>query len=77
MAEQPEQQLEEVPDVDEETPGYKPPAPKSLNEIQNLDQDDESLQKYKETLLGKAGDVVIGKLCIFLYDFFKLPHFSS
>lgn len=31
---------------------YKPPAHKSLKEIQDLDKDDESLRKYKETLLG-------------------------
>lgn len=31
---------------------YKPPAQKSVKEIQDLDKDDESLCKYKETLLG-------------------------
>ncbi|KAJ3600764.1 hypothetical protein NHX12_031739 [Muraenolepis orangiensis] len=36
------------------TPGYKPPVQKSLQEIQQLDQDDESLTKYKQTLLGAA-----------------------
>ncbi|XP_041824173.1 rho GDP-dissociation inhibitor 1 [Melanotaenia boesemani] len=36
---------------------YKPPAQKSLQEIQELDKDDESLRKYKEALLGKV-DVV-------------------
>ncbi|XP_029294125.1 rho GDP-dissociation inhibitor 1 isoform X2 [Cottoperca gobio] len=36
---------------------YKPPAQKSLQEIQELDQDDESLRKYKEALLGKAAAV--------------------
>ncbi len=35
----------------EETPGYKPPAEKSLQEIQSLDQDDESLVRYKQALL--------------------------
>ncbi|XP_066292159.1 rho GDP-dissociation inhibitor 1-like [Branchiostoma lanceolatum] len=35
----------------EETPGYKAPAVKSLDEIKNLDADDESLIKYKHTLL--------------------------
>jgi len=35
----------------EETPGYKAPAQKTLDEIQNLDADDESLVKYKQTLL--------------------------
>ncbi|KAK2833684.1 hypothetical protein Q5P01_017573 [Channa striata] len=33
---------------------YKPPAQKSLQEIQELDKDDESLRKYKEALLGGA-----------------------
>lgn len=31
---------------------YKPPAQKSVKEIQELDKDDESLRKYKEALLG-------------------------
>ncbi|KAM4595417.1 rho GDP-dissociation inhibitor 1-like [Fundulus diaphanus] len=31
---------------------YKPPAQKSVKEIQELDKDDESLRKYKEVLLG-------------------------
>lgn len=35
----------------EETPGYQAPAQKSLDDIQNLDADDESLVKYKQTLL--------------------------
>lgn len=38
---------------------YKPPAQKSLQEIQELDKDDESLRKYKEALLGKAAAVVV------------------
>lgn len=38
----------------EETPGYKPPAQKTLDEITNLDADDESLVKYKQTLLGNV-----------------------
>lgn len=36
---------------------YKPPAQKTLEEIQNLDKDDESLRKYKETLLGNTSVV--------------------
>ena len=48
---------------DEDTPGYKPPAPKSLNEIKNLDTEDESLKKYKDALLGQKTDAVIGKFC--------------
>uniref|UniRef100_A0A8C6TSM0 Rho GDP-dissociation inhibitor 1 n=1 Tax=Neogobius melanostomus TaxID=47308 RepID=A0A8C6TSM0_9GOBI len=41
------------------TVNYKPPAQKSLQEIQELDKDDESLRKYKETLLGGAAADVI------------------
>ncbi|CAM4416731.1 unnamed protein product [Leuciscus chuanchicus] len=37
-----------------ETVNYKPPAQKSLQEIQELDQHDESLRKYKEALLGNC-----------------------
>ncbi|KAM9843680.1 rho GDP-dissociation inhibitor 1 [Aulostomus maculatus] len=36
---------------------YKPPAQKSLQEIQELDKDDESLRKYKQALLGNAAQV--------------------
>lgn len=37
---------------DEQNLNYNPPAQKSLQEIQELDKDDESLVKYKQTLLG-------------------------
>ncbi|MBN3274884.1 GDIR1 inhibitor, partial [Polyodon spathula] len=37
---------------------YKPPAQKTLQEIQQLDQDDESLRKYKEALLGNVSIAV-------------------
>uniref|UniRef100_A0A3P8VE70 Rho GDP-dissociation inhibitor 1 n=1 Tax=Cynoglossus semilaevis TaxID=244447 RepID=A0A3P8VE70_CYNSE len=33
---------------------YKTPAQKTLQEIHELDKDDESLRKYKETLLGRG-----------------------
>jgi Rho GDP-dissociation inhibitor len=39
-------------DDHEETPGYKPPTAKALDDIVNQDQEDESLQKYKQALLG-------------------------
>ncbi|KAM4635355.1 rho GDP-dissociation inhibitor 3 isoform 1-T2 [Polymixia lowei] len=42
---------------DETDINYTPPAQKSLQEIQELDKEDESLNKYKQTLLG-AGPVV-------------------
>lgn len=43
---------------DETSVNYKPPAQKSLKEIQELDAEDESLRKYKEALLGNAAEVV-------------------
>jgi len=57
MAEQ-EQQHEHGDEV-EETPGYLPPAPKSMEEILKSDAEDESLRKYKEALLGTAHPVAI------------------
>jgi Rho GDP-dissociation inhibitor len=38
---------------------YKPPAEKSLNEILEADKDDDSLRRYKETLLGSASKTQI------------------
>ncbi|KXJ26832.1 rho GDP-dissociation inhibitor 1 [Exaiptasia diaphana] len=71
-------QEEQVPSVDqiddeepEQTPGYKPPAQKTLDEISKLDADDESLVRYKQALLGDANiskgegpNVVVEKLSI-------------
>ncbi|XP_065826803.1 rho GDP-dissociation inhibitor 1-like [Oscarella lobularis] len=48
--------VEDVGDEPEETPGYKPPAQKTLDEIQQLDADDESLVRYKQALLGGTGE---------------------
>ena len=57
---------EDIPEIDndepEETPGYKAPAPKSVKEIEELDQDDESLVKYKQTLLAGMEEGA-GKYC--------------
>jgi Rho GDP-dissociation inhibitor len=44
-------------DVPDETPGYQPPAPKSVEEILRSDAEDESLRKYKESLLGTSNPV--------------------
>nr|XP_033819938.1 rho GDP-dissociation inhibitor 3 isoform X2 [Geotrypetes seraphini] len=43
---------------DEVDVSYKAPEKKSLQEIQELDKDDESLKKYKEALLGSVPVVV-------------------
>lgn len=62
----------------EETPGYKAPAKKSLDELKDLDADDESLVKYKQTLLAgvdpnaaPADDPrrVVVQAMVFLADF--------
>lgn len=50
---------------DERNLNYNPPAQKSLQEIQDLDKDDESLVKYKQTLLG-PGPVTAG-VCVDIY----------
>lgn len=52
---------------------YNPPAQKSLQEIQDLDKDDESLVKYKQTLLGpealQAGlCVCFGAQCVCTFN---------
>ena len=49
-------------DAPDETPGYRPPAPKSMEEIMKSDADDESLRKYKESLLG-SGNTVGLEIC--------------
>ncbi|CAG9773719.1 unnamed protein product [Ceutorhynchus assimilis] len=40
---------------------YKPPPEKTIDQILEIDQDDESLRKYKETLLGQAqtGPIIV------------------
>ncbi len=50
-----------LPSQDEEediTPGYKTPKQVDLKTLQELDADDESLIKYKQTLLGATSDVL-------------------
>uniref|UniRef100_A0A2R8MTL6 Endoplasmic reticulum protein 27 n=1 Tax=Callithrix jacchus TaxID=9483 RepID=A0A2R8MTL6_CALJA len=49
----PEPRVEEEEDDDLDSKlNYKPPPQKSLKELQEMDKDDESLAKYKKTLLG-------------------------
>lgn len=51
------------PQGEEGTPGYKTPKMVDLKTIQDLDADDESLVKYKQTLLGQTAGV-LGKEAI-------------
>lgn len=71
-------------EIDEEiVTTYKPPPEKSIEAIIAADQDDESLRKYKEALLGQAqqGQVIVGELFFFfLYSgelTFLLAHFIN
>lgn len=51
-------------DLDKEPESnYKPPPEKTITELLEIDQDDESLRKYKETLLGQAqaGPIIVGE----------------
>ena len=59
----------------EDTPGYVPPAQKSVEEILKADAEDESLRKYKEALLGttEAAGLEVCKLTITL----NVPYFRS
>lgn len=43
---------------------YQPPPQKTIEQIVAADQDDESLRRYKEALLGAAQSetIVVGKL---------------
>ena len=64
MAEEPE--LKPIDNEDpEETPGYKAPEKKTLEEIHNLDADDESLIQYKKALLGG------GSYCKLMNHYFR------
>lgn len=56
---EPEVHVEEDEDELDSKLNYKPPPQKTLQELQELDKDDESLAKYKKTLLGD-GPVVAG-----------------
>uniref|UniRef100_A0A3B3UHL7 Rho GDP dissociation inhibitor (GDI) gamma n=1 Tax=Poecilia latipinna TaxID=48699 RepID=A0A3B3UHL7_9TELE len=50
---------------------YNPPAQKSLQEIQEMDKDDESLVKYKQTLLAslrKPPNVRVTRLILLCDD---------
>lgn len=54
---------------------YKPPPEKTIEQILQADQDDESLRKYKEALLGEAqsGGVVVGTFLLFFFWIIGTP----
>lgn len=65
-----EKDVEQIGEGDLES-NYQPPPQKSIEEIIAADQEDESLRKYKEALLGAAQSekIVVGKcVCIFEWN---------
>lgn len=59
-------------EFEHETDGnYKPPPEKTIEEILAADQEDESLRKYKQALLGQAesGKIIVGANIAFLFEF--------
>lgn len=61
-----EPEVTRTPEEEEEEEiksSYKPPPEKTIDEILAADQEDESLRKYKEALLGEAqaGAVIVGE----------------
>lgn len=54
---------ESITSPDDPSEHYRPPAQKSVEEIMATDAEDESLQRYKQQLLGgtDASRVVVGQ----------------
>lgn len=50
---------ENFPEENEIEENYKPPPQKTIDELLKLDNEDESLRKYKEALLGSQADKII------------------
>lgn len=67
----PEPHVEEEEDDLDGKLNYKPPPQKSLQELQEMDKDDESLTKYKKTLLGD-GPVIAG-VCTRMGVMWRVP----
>lgn len=57
-------EVEAVHEEDVHDASYQPPPEKTIEEIMAADQEDESLRRYKETLLGEAQaeKIIVGKL---------------
>lgn len=68
--------VDAVEDELEVESNYKPPPEKTIEQILEADKEDESLRKYKETLLGeaKAGGVIVG---MYLYDTLRIIYLTD
>lgn len=70
-------ELEKQVDVENENDNaeletnYQPPPQKTIEEIIAADQEDESLRKYKEALLGAAQTekIIVGECCLIAWTF--------
>lgn len=62
-------EVEGVHEEDVHDASYQPPPEKTIEEIMAADQEDESLRRYKETLLGEAQaeKIIVGKPRHFAY----------
>lgn len=61
---------QQIPIIDdqEDAPGYQAPPQKSISEILQADEDDESLRKYKAALLGTdAEPIIVGESILLLF----------
>lgn len=63
MADAPVDHVEPTEEELEVESNYKPPPEKTIEQLLEADKEDESLRKYKETLLGeaKSGGIVVGE----------------
>lgn len=52
-------QQQQIVDDPEDAPGYQAPPQKTIAEILQADEDDESLRKYKAALLGTDAEPII------------------
>lgn len=50
---------QQIVDDQEDAPGYQAPPQKTIAEILQADEDDESLRKYKAALLGTDSEPII------------------
>lgn len=68
-----DQEIRNVDAENEVESNYQPPPQKTIEEILATDQEDESLRKYKEALLGAAQSekIIVGECSTPFIDWFK------
>ena len=66
-----EEVIEGIDDGDEKSSDYKVLKKVAVSDLLNMDQQDESLKKYKESLLGQASTNVFSRKS-FSFNFIKI-----